>query len=212
MKRLTREESKLRTRDALVAAAGDTFGREGFRSASVNEIAASAGVTTGALYASFKDKTDLFLAAYEHYLEERFSEIADIVAGTDSREEATKAGAEQWFTRSKRKQGWHSAWLEFRLYAARDREVNRRVITRHRAMLDRIASFYEPTLAEAGTDDPAGWAKKLARAQVAISNGYSIEQWTDPELREEEFVKASEAVMNGIWEQALATASKEPPA
>jgi AcrR family transcriptional regulator len=61
-KRLTREESKARTREQLLAAAGKLFERNGFAATSLEQVAEEAGVTKGAVYAHFADKVDLFLS------------------------------------------------------------------------------------------------------------------------------------------------------
>jgi AcrR family transcriptional regulator len=53
------------TRDRLVAAARDLFGRRGFAAVGTEEIVRAAGVTRGALYHQFRDKEDLFAAVFE---------------------------------------------------------------------------------------------------------------------------------------------------
>lgn len=60
-RRLTRPESKARTREALLAAAQRVFAAEGYSRASLDQIAAEAGYTKGAVYAHFSSKEDLFL-------------------------------------------------------------------------------------------------------------------------------------------------------
>ncbi|MGH9136172.1 MAG: TetR/AcrR family transcriptional regulator [Acidimicrobiales bacterium] len=60
-----RSEAEARqTCDAVVAAARRAFTRHGFAGASTSEIAAAAGVTRGAVYHHFPDKTALFRAAF----------------------------------------------------------------------------------------------------------------------------------------------------
>jgi AcrR family transcriptional regulator len=61
-RRLTREESKARTRLELLRAANRLFLRRGFHDTSINDIAEAAGVTRGAVYSNFETKDDLFLA------------------------------------------------------------------------------------------------------------------------------------------------------
>ena len=61
-KRLTREESKARTRAELLRAARRLFLRNGFVSTSLADIADEAGLTKGAVYSNFESKEDLFLA------------------------------------------------------------------------------------------------------------------------------------------------------
>lgn len=60
-KRLTRAEARARTRQQLLDAAAGVFARKGFAGASVEEIAESAGYSTGALYFNFDSKEQLFL-------------------------------------------------------------------------------------------------------------------------------------------------------
>src|SRR5580658_8424153 len=51
-----------RTRAALVAAALEVVSERGFAGASLDEIAARAGMTKGAIYSNFSSKADLLLA------------------------------------------------------------------------------------------------------------------------------------------------------
>src|SRR5262245_22161267 len=53
------------TRQALVAAARERFGEQGYAATSIDEIVRQAGVTKGALYHHFADKDDLFRAVLE---------------------------------------------------------------------------------------------------------------------------------------------------
>ena len=62
---MTPAEKASRTRDALVAAARDRFGEQGYAATSVDEIVRQAGVTKGALYHHFADKEALFRAVVE---------------------------------------------------------------------------------------------------------------------------------------------------
>ncbi|HEX4197966.1 MAG TPA: helix-turn-helix domain-containing protein [Caulobacteraceae bacterium] len=52
--------SKMRTRRQLLDAAKRLFNERGYDAATVREIAAAAGLSTGAVFASFSDKADLF--------------------------------------------------------------------------------------------------------------------------------------------------------
>jgi AcrR family transcriptional regulator len=53
------------TREALVAAARELFGTQGYAAASLDEIVRSAGVTKGALYHHFSGKQQLFHAVFK---------------------------------------------------------------------------------------------------------------------------------------------------
>lgn len=59
-----RAEQVAQTRAALIAAGRRLFGANGFRATSVDDLAAEARVTTGALYHHFPTKTALFEAVF----------------------------------------------------------------------------------------------------------------------------------------------------
>ena len=53
------------TRRHLLDAAATVFARQGFHGASLDDVAAVAGFTKGAVYSNFASKDDLFLAVFE---------------------------------------------------------------------------------------------------------------------------------------------------
>jgi AcrR family transcriptional regulator len=72
------------TRAALVLAARELFGQQGYVDTSNDEIVARAGVTKGALYHHFNGKEDLFRAVFEQ-VERQVSDVAvDAFLGPDS--------------------------------------------------------------------------------------------------------------------------------
>lgn len=78
--RKTKAEAQ-HTRAALLHAALEIFYQRGVAQASLQEIAATAGVTRGALYWHFKNKEDLFDALFQQFFSEMDAQIAcDIAA------------------------------------------------------------------------------------------------------------------------------------
>jgi AcrR family transcriptional regulator len=75
MVRSRREEYSEATRRALLDSAAGAFVDRGFSGASLDEIAASARVTKGALYHHFGSKRDLFQAVFEEVEAELIEEI-----------------------------------------------------------------------------------------------------------------------------------------
>jgi AcrR family transcriptional regulator len=53
--------AKQRTREKILSAAKTLFAERGYEGATIRDIAAAAGMSTGAVFASFTDKSDLFL-------------------------------------------------------------------------------------------------------------------------------------------------------
>jgi AcrR family transcriptional regulator len=79
-----RAEQVRQTRAALVAAGRQLFGERGFASTSVDDLAAEARVTTGALYHHFPNKTALFETVFEELHGELLEQSALAAAkGTD---------------------------------------------------------------------------------------------------------------------------------
>ena len=60
-----------RTRERLIAAAGETIAEKGFQAATLDEIAARAGLTKGAVYDNFDSKDQLFMAVVVQASRER---------------------------------------------------------------------------------------------------------------------------------------------
>jgi AcrR family transcriptional regulator len=86
------------TRDALVAAARPLFAAHGFAGVSTDAIVAAAGVTRGALYHQFADKTALFeavLAAVEADIARRLADEA-AAAGISDPVEALRHAVRTW--------------------------------------------------------------------------------------------------------------------
>ena len=81
------------TREALLAAARELFVRKGFAATSTPEIVAAAGVTRGALYHHFRDKSELFQALLAEEAQAVAGEIEAAADGSHSPREALMAGA-----------------------------------------------------------------------------------------------------------------------
>lgn len=67
-----------RKRNHVLTSARATFLRYGFRRVSMADIAAAAGVSRPALYLLFKNKEEIFVGVFLHWVEET---VAEIVAG-----------------------------------------------------------------------------------------------------------------------------------
>jgi len=77
-----RRGTPARTRERLVAAAAVLFNRVGFHGTDSNRIAREAGYSTGTFYKHFKDKREIFLAAYETWVASEWKAVlAELSAG-----------------------------------------------------------------------------------------------------------------------------------
>jgi AcrR family transcriptional regulator len=86
------------TRAALVRAARVLFAERGFTGVGTEAIVAAAGVTRGALYHQFADKTELFEAVYEAIEEDLAGRLGErvVAAGASDPIELMTLGANAW--------------------------------------------------------------------------------------------------------------------
>jgi AcrR family transcriptional regulator len=91
--RLSQAERNAATRAALVDAAYGLFGERGYQAVATGEVVAAAGVTRGALYHHFKDKSDLFCAVFERVEVDSVAAVQRAIAGLDDPWQAALVGA-----------------------------------------------------------------------------------------------------------------------
>lgn len=91
MPRRTAAEAEQTRRD-IIASARRTFAVEGFAAASTTAIAAAAGVTRGALYHHFADKTALFETVFGELTHELDEQVNKAAAGATDLRTAIEAG------------------------------------------------------------------------------------------------------------------------
>lgn len=177
--RLTREQSKAQTRQRLLSAARTVFARRGYHGASVEEIAAEAGFSTGALYSNFDGKESLFLALMDHEVDAYCAEIAAEVDGVASIADRARDGARHWMEIVEREPEMLMLFIEFWAYAARDAGVRERVASsfaRARAVLTKLISDGAREF-DLQLEMPA---EHLAIAIDALADGIARQKLADP--------------------------------
>jgi AcrR family transcriptional regulator len=85
----TQAERSATTREALMSAARSLFGARGFSEVGTAEVVSAAGVTRGALYHHFADKTELFAAVFESVEAETSERIVAAVTSAGSSDPIT---------------------------------------------------------------------------------------------------------------------------
>jgi AcrR family transcriptional regulator len=178
--RLTREERRAQTRDRLLTAARGVFARRGFHAASVEEIAAEAGFSTGALYSNFDGKEDLFLALMERETDAYAAAIASAVRERPSVAERATGGADMWMAMVEREPEMHMLMMEFWAYGVRDEEIRPKVAVRLAQMRELLTAL----IAEAAREfdlELALPAEQLAIAIDGLADGIARQKLADPD-------------------------------
>jgi len=96
--RRTQAERAADTRETLIAAARALFANPGFTEVALETIVREAGVTRGALYHHFADKTELFAAVFEQVEGEMAARMAEAVAAARETDpvEVMRLGTRFW--------------------------------------------------------------------------------------------------------------------
>jgi AcrR family transcriptional regulator len=96
--RRTQAERAADTRGTLIAAARSLFADPGFADVALETIVRDAGVTRGALYHHFADKTELFAAVFEQVEAEMAAGMAEAVAAAGETDpiEVMRLGTRFW--------------------------------------------------------------------------------------------------------------------
>lgn len=119
------------TREQLLRAAEKIFVEEGYAGAELGRVAAMAGRTTGAIYAHFKSKEDIFLALFEESLQRKRKALEAVLAAPAPK----KKRREQWrqlYLEISKDRVWSLLLLEFKLYAIRHPDAQNQLRTRMR--------------------------------------------------------------------------------
>ncbi len=189
---LTPERRRRQTRDYLLQAAAQVFAERGYHGASLDEVAAVAGFSKGAVYSNFKNKEDLFLALLESHYEREMAAVRATLEVTDGPPEAHLSS----FVTLMRDQfqratgdNWAMLYEEFFLYAMRNPTVRERLAAFDTLDVDSVAQIIEGERDRHGIDleDPA---PHVARIVIALMRGISMMRNLDPDAVDEPFLES----------------------
>jgi len=108
----------LETRALLLDAAEKVFARDGYEAADLNEIAALAGRTRGAIYAQFKSKEEVFLELVKAQRDQKRQRMQELLASASSKEENLDV-LQRFFVEMLEDSTWVMLLLEFKLFTLR---------------------------------------------------------------------------------------------
>jgi AcrR family transcriptional regulator len=171
--RLTREQGRKRTRDALISAATGTFARDGYAGASVDAIAAQAGYTVGALYSNFATKQELFLAVFERHCAGELAVLRHLAEQATSADELLGAVTARFATLDEQEREWWQLSAELWLYAQRHPEAAARMAA--------IQAETRQVIARALSSGEHPLSDELAAVIHALWTGFMHYRLTNPE-------------------------------
>ena len=156
------------------------FARRGYRDAGVDEIAAEAGYSKGALYWHFAGKEELLSALLEERVDapmrERFALLASAPPEQDMAAEATRAFAQELDREREALLLEREHWS----LAIRDPELRARYAERQTELRRELADALQARARHLGTPDLTMPADDLARIVMSIIGGLTVDELIEP--------------------------------
>lgn len=184
-RRLTRAEAKARTREQLLAAAARVFARKGYAGASVEDIAESAGYSTGALYSNFDGKQQLFLelmtARRTRAIARQAAEAEDLLNEGAADDDPFAVLAHRLERITGRSAENAALQAEFLLYAVRNPEAMQTLAALTADRIDALTPLITHAMRQHGTS-PALAPETVTRIVLALFQGLARQRRIDPDL------------------------------
>ncbi len=169
MTRLTRSQSRERTRTQLLAAAEKVFAARGFHGASLDEVAEAAGFSKGAVYSNFASKDELFVAVLRKRMDEQAEFLTGLVSGTAGDGVASLPDLD-WVDLQ-----WCLLLFEFWLYALRTPTATQLLADTYRQFRALLAPLAEPMAS------PDRSPQEVASAAIALYQSLALQRHLDPD-------------------------------
>ena len=185
-RRLTRAETRARTRERLLDAAAEVFARKGYGAASVDEIAEAAGFSVGAVYSNFTGKEQLFS---ELMAQRAAGRVEAIVAAM--RSEREQGGnpldvlGRMLIAAADKDIETAALQTEFWLHAVRNPDTMQILAQGTDRTLDMLRDVVAPLLDDHGVD-PSITPESFAVVVLALYQGLVRQRRTDPARVSEE--------------------------
>jgi AcrR family transcriptional regulator len=177
MARLTREESRERTRERLLEAAREAVARNGYDGTSVADIAEAAGFSKGAFFSNFESKEALLLELLRRHKEQDIATLERILDG------AEQGDAGSALDRYFKDRGGDAVWarldIELLLHAARNPAFAADYDALQSRTRSRLAHLIAALFDKAGKRAPAP-PGDLADLFAALVHGLVLQRARDP--------------------------------
>jgi AcrR family transcriptional regulator len=189
---LTPERRRQQTREHLLAAAAEVFAARGFHGATLDEVAAVAGFTKGAVYSNFKNKEDLFLALFKANYDREMDAIRGALADSEVPPEARISEFVALIRDQTAQSGrnFNLLYQEFSLYAARNPAVREELNRIDDQGAQALAEILRAERERVGLE-PLASPLQTARIVELLFRGIGQLRVLQPDVADDEFVEAA---------------------
>ena len=176
-KRLTREESQIKTREQLLDAAQSSFVTNGYGGTSIRDIASQAGYSQGAFYSNFSSKEDVLLELLRRHMSREATQLFSVIGSEEKTPEQMLGELDLWAASLNRDMDWCMLSIELQLHANRSPSFAieyQQVWDAHRIALGGVlTALFE----KFGRLLPAP-ANELAAAFMSLAHGLALQKST----------------------------------
>ncbi len=177
--RAARAEAR-EARAELLNAAIRVFARRGYRAAGVDEIAAEAGYSKGALYWHFAGKADLLDALLDERVDAPMREKVALLASAPPEQDMSVEASKTFGRQVARQRDALLLEREYWSLAIRDPELRKRYAERQAELRRELASAMEARAQHLGTPDLTLPAEDVARIVMSIIGGLTVDELIEP--------------------------------
>jgi AcrR family transcriptional regulator len=177
----TAQSEKKSSRERLLEAAAKVFAARGYQAASVDEIAAAAGLSKGAVYWNFSSKDELFHALLEERIDRQIEETAEFLRSAPIDRPIDPEVANRWEAMLGSERELMLLSQEHWARAVRDPELRARYAERQARLRDVLADGLRTRVRRTGAPRFSTPAADVATAYLALANGLALQRLVDPE-------------------------------
>ena len=178
--RIRKRPHRSQTRRQVLDAAFAVFSEHGIAASSLNQVAAAAGLTKGAVYSNFASKDDLVLALMEEHAAARTDAALAGFPNTGDPQRALVKMAAALVHGMRADAAWHRLLAEY--FAMSSHDAARRVglRQRRREVRDAVARAVARVSQDLDINLPFA-PTEMATVMLALSNGLAVEAAIDPD-------------------------------
>lgn len=171
-------DSREMTRTRIMQAARRLFLTRGFTRVTIEDVAARAGYTRGAVYSNFANKGELFLALVDERFEARHDHAVSELPPTATAAQHVDALARVLAADAAQSREWLTAEVEFAAFAATDPQLSGRVMAAQQQGREALAALLDERCRAIGIT-PALPPEELAIVVASLTRGLTIEFLVD---------------------------------
>ena len=192
-------------RAELLSAALRVFARRGYRDASVDEIAAEAGYSKGAVYWHFSGKAELLTTLLEERVDAPMREKVALLASAPVEQDMSAEASNTFARLGAEEREALMLEREYATLALRDPDLGARYVERQSELRRKLGTAMEARARHLGTPDLGVPAEDVARIVMAIIAGLSADELIEPgSVRPELLGDALAVIYAGLVARAAA--------